>query len=144
MSSLAEVEKRYFEKLFDMGSGYVLYGIYNDTTYGALFKHYGIDIHHSPEFQTYSTSKANKMRSFWEQQPDGIVGKILSDMMDAYEADEELNGRKIDRPLLKKCRAIADRLLGKEEKRENRIEGINRRNFSGSGVFDSQYWKVAD
>lgn len=110
MSSITDIEKRYMEKLLDMGGGYVL--DYSDPSYGEFFKRHGINIH-GPKYQTYGTSKAKKMRAFWEQEPDAVVGKVLSEMMDSYEADGELNGREIDKPVLEKGRSIADRLLGK-------------------------------
>lgn len=113
MSSLTDIEKRYIEKLLDMGGGYVL--DYSDASYGEFFKRHGINIH-GPKYQTYGTSKAKKMRAFWEQDPDLVVGKVLSEMMDSYEADGELNGRDIDRPILEKARGIANRLLGKKGK----------------------------
>ncbi|WP_299147244.1 hypothetical protein [uncultured Tateyamaria sp.] len=113
MSSLTDIEKRYIEKLLEMGGGYVL--DYSDASYGEFFKRHGINIH-GPKYQTYGTSKGKKMRSFWEQESDTVVGKVLSEMMDSYEADCELNGRVIDRPVLKKGRGIANRLLGKKAK----------------------------
>lgn len=111
MSSLGEIEKRYLEKLFDMSTGYVL--DFSDPAYGEFFKRYRIDIH-GPKYQTYGTSKAKKLRAFWEQEPDALVGKVLSEMLDTYEADCELNGRTLDRPVLDKSRTIVDRLLGKQ------------------------------
>lgn len=111
MSSMTDIEKRYIEKLLEMGSGYVL--DYSDASYGEFFKRHGINIH-GTKYQTYGTSKGKKMRSFWEQEPDAVVGKVLSEMMDSYEADVELNGREIDRPVLEKGRGIVDRLLGRK------------------------------
>ena len=113
MSSLTDIEKRYMEKLLDMGGGYVL--DYSDASYGEFFKRHAINIH-GPKYQTYGTSKAKKMRAFWEQEPDPVVGKVLSEMMDSCEADGELNGRDIDRPVLEKARGIANRLLGEKAK----------------------------
>lgn len=110
MSTLTDIEKRYLEKLLEMSGGYVL--DYSDATYGEFFGRHNIDIH-GLKYQTYGTSKAKKMRSFWEQEPDSIVGSILAEMMDSYEVDGELNGREIDRPVLEKCRGIVDRLSGK-------------------------------
>lgn len=110
MSSLTDVDKRYLEKLFEMGSGFVL--DFSDASYGEFFRRHGIDIH-GPKYQTYGTSKAKKLRAFWEQEPDGIVGKVLSEMMDSYEADGELNGREINAPVLQKGRNIVQRLAGK-------------------------------
>jgi len=110
MSSLTDIEKRYFEKLFGMQSGYVL--DFSDPTFGEFFRRHNVDIH-GRTYQTYGTSKAKKMRAFWEQAPDALVGKVLSEMLDSYEADCELNSREIDAPILEKSRAIANRLSGK-------------------------------
>lgn len=110
MSTLSEIDKKYIEKLLDMDGGYVL--SYSDATYGEFFKRHGIDIH-GAKYQTYGTSKAKKMRAFWEQESDRSVGKVLSELMDLYEADGELNGREVNKPILEKCRLIAGRLLGK-------------------------------
>lgn len=111
MSSLTEIEKRYLERLLDMGSGYVL--DFSDPNYGAFFKRHRIDIH-GPKYQTYGTSKAKKMRSFWELEADATVGKVLLELLDSYEADCELNQRTLDKPIFDKCRTIADRLTGKK------------------------------
>lgn len=110
MSSLTDIEKRYLEKLLGMGSGYVL--DYSDPTYGEFFARHGIQIHGS-KYQTYGTSKAKKMRAFWEQEDDTKVGTVLNEMIDSYEADCDLNNRELDAPLLEKSRAIVSRLLGK-------------------------------
>ena len=109
MSSLTDTEKRYLEKLLGMRSGYVL--DYSDATFGTLFSRYKIDIH-GPKYQTHGTSKAKKMRAFWEQEPDILVGKILSDMLDSYETDCDLNNWKPDAPLLEKSRSFVTRLSG--------------------------------
>jgi len=110
MSSLTDIEKRYIEKLLGMQSGYVL--DYSDATYGEFFGRYKVDIH-GRKYQTYGTSKAKKMRAFWEQEPDALVGKVLSELLDSYEADCELNGREIDAPILEEVRGIVGRLTGK-------------------------------
>ncbi|OWU68767.1 hypothetical protein [Phaeobacter sp. 22II1-1F12B] len=123
MSSLTDIEKRYMEKLLDMGGGYVL--DYSDASYGEFFKRHGINIH-GPKYQTYGTSKAKKMRAFWEQESDQVVGKVLSEMMDSYEADGELNGRDVDQPVLEKARGITNRLLGKRGKPP---EALNEESF---------------
>lgn len=113
MSSLTDIDKRYLEKLLGMESGYVL--DYSDNTFGEFFTRHRVSIH-SKKYQSYGTSKAKKMRSFWEQAPDSLVGQVLSEMLDSYEADCELNGRDVDQPILEKARGITDRLLGKKTK----------------------------
>ena len=107
MSSLTVIEKRYLEQLLNMGSGYVL--DFSDRTFGDLFNRQGIDIH-GPKYQTYGTSKAKKMRAFWEQESDATVSKVLNEMMDQIQADHELKGSDIDLSLLAKGRDIVTRL----------------------------------
>ncbi|WP_299567522.1 hypothetical protein [uncultured Sulfitobacter sp.] len=88
---------------------------YSDVTFGAFFNKFRIDIL-GQEYQTYGTSKAKKMRAFGEQEPDPIVGKVLSEMLDSYVATCELGGTEIDKPVFEKGRAIVDRLLGNKAK----------------------------
>lgn len=109
MSSLTDIEKRYFEKLLGMQSGYVL--DYSDATFGEFFKPHRVDIHRQ-KYQTYGTSKAKKMRAFWEEEPDALVGKVLEEMLDAYESDCSLNNRDAEATVLEKARGIVARLSG--------------------------------
>lgn len=109
MSSLTDIEKRYFENLLGMASGYVL--DYSDQTFAEFFNHHRIQIH-SAKYQTYGSSKAKKLRSFWEQEPDAVVGKVLSELLDAYETVSTLNGQQSDTAVLEKARSIVARLEG--------------------------------
>lgn len=110
MSSLNEIDKRYLEKLLGMQSGYVL--DYSDTTFGEFFVRHKVDIH-GAKYQKYGTSKAKKVRAFWEQEADALVARILSELLDSYQADCDLNGKERDAGLLDKCRVIVARLTGK-------------------------------
>lgn len=110
MSSLTDAEKRYLEKLLGMQSGYVLN--YSDATFGEFFERYKIDIH-GQRYQTYGSSKAKKMRAFWEQEPDALVAPVLAEMIESYKADCDLNGRVADAPVLAKSQEIVARLRGK-------------------------------
>lgn len=110
MSSLTDIEKRYLEKLFGMQSGYVL--DYSDATFGEFFDRHKVDIH-GPNYKIYGTSKAKKMRAFWKREPDSLVGKVLAEMLDSYEADCDLNNRETDVSVLEKSRGIVARLSGK-------------------------------
>lgn len=109
MSSLTDIEKRYFEKLLGMQSGYVL--DYSDAAFGEFFNRHRVNIH-GQKYQTYGSSKARKMRAFWEQEPDILVGKVLGEMLDAYEAYCTLNNRDAEVPVLEKSRGIVARLSG--------------------------------
>lgn len=110
MSSLTDAEKRYLEKALAMNQGFVL--DYKDSQFGSFFKRFDIDIH-SDRYQTYGSSKANKMRSFWEQGSDVLVGKVLGEMLDVYEADCALNGHEVESIALEKSREIVARLSGR-------------------------------
>jgi hypothetical protein len=109
MSSLTEVEKRYLEALLGMQSGYVL--DYSDNTFAQLFNRHKIHIH-APQYQIHGTSKAKKMRAFWEREPDALVGNVLSEMLDSYETECDLKNKEIDTKILKKSRDIVKRLTG--------------------------------
>jgi len=112
MSTLTEVEKRYLEKILGMESGYVL--DYNDMAFGQLFSRHGVDIH-GAKYQIYGTSKAKKMRAFWEREPDVLVGRVVSELLDVYEANCKLNGKKVDAAVLKESRSIVGRLSGRPQ-----------------------------
>jgi len=92
-----------------MSGGYVL--DYSDATFGEFFNRHRIDIH-GRKYHTYGTSKAKKMRAFWEIEPDAVVGSVLAEMIESYEADCDLNKRPPDAPLLEKIQAIVGRLRG--------------------------------
>lgn len=112
MSSLTDIDKRYLERLLGMGGGYVL--DYSDASLGEFFRRHKVDIH-GPKYQTYGTSKAKKLRSFWEQEPDKLVATVLGEMLDSYEASCELEGHDLNQGVLDKSLAIVARLGGKNE-----------------------------
>lgn len=129
MSTLTDIEKRYLEKLLKMGEGYVL--DYSDATFGEFFKRHKIDIH-GQAYQTYGTSKAKKMRAFWDREDDNTVASALAEMLDSYEADCDLNSRELDASLLEKSRAIVARLQGKSEQQKSAqtVDDFLHREFS--------------
>jgi len=112
VSSLTVIERRYLEKFLEMGGGYVL--SYSDKSFGAFFQRHSIDIHGS-KYQTLGTSKANKLRSFWDSEGDSVVSKVMSAMLDEYEADCDLNKKKVDSELLVKVRDIVSRISGGQQ-----------------------------
>ena len=127
MSGLTAVEKRYLEKILDMSSGYVL--DFTDATFAEFFNRYNVNIHGN-QFQTYGTSKAKKMRAFWERGSDVLVGRVLSEMLDNYEADCDLNNHERDTSLLTKSREIVTRLSGKAPTaKPAAVEGFMSKDF---------------
>ena len=109
MSRITGVEKRYLEAILGMGGGYVL--DYTDATFGEFFRKHQIDIH-GLKYQTYGTSKARKMRAFWDQDPDNVVAGVLAEMLDSYEADCAIREVDVNAGVLTKCREAISRLNG--------------------------------
>ena len=128
MSTLTDIDRRYLEKILGMGGGYVL--DYTDASFADFFRRYRVNIH-AGRYQTKGTSKAKKLRSFWEQESDALVGLTLSEMLDAYEAHCDLNGGEVDRPVLEKARDSVAVLLGKprEPKPSRTVEGFLHQEF---------------
>lgn len=111
MSSLTDTDRRYFEKLLDMAGGYVL--DFSNATFDEIFSMHRIRIHHE-KYQKYGSSKAKKLRAFWEIESDSLVATVMSEMLDAYEVSCDLNGHEKDEIVLSKCRQIVERLSGKK------------------------------
>jgi len=122
MSSLNNIDKRYLEKILGMGDGYVL--DFSDPIFGEFFSRHKIDIH-GTKYQTYGTSKAKKLRAFWEKEADDTVHPVLNEMLASYEADCELNGKNVDEPLLKKAKIIVGSLGGKTTTQMPITDNIN-------------------
>lgn len=53
------------------------------------------------------------MRAFWEQESDELVGSVLSELLDNYEATCDLKGGERDTVLLGKSREIVAKLFGR-------------------------------
>ena len=109
MSSLTAAEKLHLENVLNMDTGYVLN--FTNATFGQLFGSYGVDIHNA-RYEIYGTSKAKKMRAFWEKEPDVLVGRVLAEMLDTYVAQCDSDGCVPVSTSIRKCREIVARLSG--------------------------------
>jgi hypothetical protein len=109
MSSLTRREKAFLENLFGMESGYVLG--FSDRTFGVFFDEFDIDIH-DIKHQKYGTSKANKLRFFWDTYEDSIVKDVLSALIEEAKYIFEKNYKE-DIPSIfpeEECFEIIERL----------------------------------
>jgi hypothetical protein len=100
MSNLTIVEKRKFEQLLGMNSGYVLdftnrsfAELVSDSTGRNIF---------DKQYDHGSGSKANRLRAFWQKEDNAVVGKLMGELLDYSEATG---------PLAEVCRLIVARLL---------------------------------
>ena len=104
MANLTFFEKNKLEKLFGMGGGYVL-DFSNRTFQEFVADIAGRDIF-DQKYEYASGSKANRLRAFWSKEPNHVVGKLLSGLLDYCK------GGSADTPSLHEdCRRIAQRLL---------------------------------
>jgi hypothetical protein len=105
MSSLTALEKRTLERLFEMGSGYVL-NFSNRTFQEFVLDTVRLDIFDA-KYEYGSGSKANRLRGFWTVEPDHVVAALLAGML-AY-AKQELTP---DADFVGRTQLIVDRLRG--------------------------------
>lgn len=79
MSELTNIEKRKFETLFGMASGYVL-NFVNRTLDEFVIDSTGLSIL-DEKYNSGSGSKACRLRAFWTLEPNQVVAKLLADLM---------------------------------------------------------------
>lgn len=84
MATLNYTEKRKLEEFLGMGSGYVL-----DFSNRAFreFIHDGVGMDIDDPHVGGSGSKAWRLRHFWSEQPDYVVGKLLKDMIESVTVE---------------------------------------------------------
>ena len=63
--------------------------------------------------RTERRRRRKKLRAFWTQESDVVVAPVLSELLDLYEVQCELNGKKHNTDLIKKSRLIVARLSGR-------------------------------
>jgi hypothetical protein len=117
MSTLTVTDWAYLEKFLDMSGGYPQRypgEKFSDNNFGAFFQRHSIDIH-GAKCQIHGTSKANKLRAFWDIESDPIVGKVMSGMVDEYVGGCELNNKSVDAAILEKVQGVVSRLSGKPQ-----------------------------
>jgi len=110
MSSLNTKDKRILEKFLQMDSGYVL--DFDNRPFGEFVAD-AVDVEiHSTRYTTHGTSKAKKLRTFWDVEDDHIVGRLLTALID-YATHSGPHGQKMtaeQKKVLGECREIANRL----------------------------------
>lgn len=141
-----------------MSSGWVL--DFTNATFADFFRdEAGIDIY-DDAYAKGSGSKANRLRAFWDREPDQVVGPVLSSLVVVWE---QLNAGQEEPPVAARCRAAVERLLhssgteGRSELRAGTADGggatAGRRTnmrcfviqpFDEGGEFDQRYEQVLE
>lgn len=112
MSSLKVIEKRVFEDLFEMGGGYVL--DFTNNTFAEFFRDTAhIDIY-AQKYAFNGDSKAKRLRAFWETEPDALVGKVLSGLLEVWQYNTSKSGQVGNSSKYKNAMGIIARLTGKQ------------------------------
>ncbi len=112
MSTLTTSEKRKLERAFGMGDGYVLN--FKDRTFADFFEEFVRRDINDPRYQVQGTSKAKRLRTFWQVEPDAVVARLIESLLN-YAVDERLlrpvessdHARQVE-----ECGQIALRLAG--------------------------------
>lgn len=107
MSDLTNLEKRQFERLLQMGGGYVL--DFSNRTFAEFVSDSVRRIISDPRYAYGSGSKANLLRGFWKEETNRTVGKLLGDLVEYAVAEGQVGTeRQTD---LEGCRRAVARLL---------------------------------
>ncbi len=127
MSSLRMAEKAHFEALFGMGGGYVL--DFSNNTFAAFFRESARADIYSEKYARNGNSKANRLRSFLEVEPDQVAGHVLAELLEYWRA-------KCPRPSAddvahaQACGPIMDRLLGRSYRPEDTEDRFLQQSFA--------------
>lgn len=120
MSDLTSIEKLKLEKLLEMESGYVL-DFSNFTLQEFILENLNIGIY-DEKYNYRSGSKANRLRGFWAEEPNHVVGELLEKLLE-YWRTKRLIARKAiapdDEMLINECQKITERLKGNFVKKKN-------------------------
>ncbi|MBK8296857.1 MAG: TIGR02391 family protein [Saprospiraceae bacterium] len=112
MANLTTKEKQILEKLFQMNSGYVLN--FSDRTMGEFFRDdVDIDIYNK-EYIYASGSKANRVRGFWLNADDKIVGKSIVKLIEYIENQinlGKLNQEDFSKKVILEAKSISEKLI---------------------------------
>jgi hypothetical protein len=136
VSTLTPVEKRSFESLFGMGTGYVM--DFTNQSFAQLFRDVvGLEIYDDC-YALHGTSKAQRLRGFWELEDDATVAKVLSTMIDIWKADNDAQPQPKSEIGYNECKKIVNRLMGGQLAVDIKIEleafGLQKIKFASLGL----------
>lgn len=116
MTNLTSIEKIKFEKLFEMRGGYVL--DFSDRTFREfIIENVDRDIY-IDKYDIKGTSKANRLRTFWDIEPASTVGKLLNVLLEYWKTRKLISGETIphgEQEIYDNCKKIAGELISREK-----------------------------
>ncbi|RFS25617.1 TIR domain-containing protein [Aeromonas dhakensis] len=106
--ALDKVEQKIVEQYFDMRTGYVLH--HSNRTFADFFKQFDIDIYND-RYCDIGDSKAKRLRSFFNQHDDEIIGKVILALIEDNDTERDVNTHSKNNELRQSCIDIASRLI---------------------------------
>lgn len=114
MANLSPIDKLKLEKVFGMAGGYVL--DFSSPSFRAFVRDVvGLDIE-AAKYQYNSGSKANRLRAFFFNESDVVVGKLIDALLNYSQESRRLSGKPLiadEIQLHRECFNISARLSGK-------------------------------
>lgn len=129
MSSLQFVGKQHFEKIFEMGAGYLL--DFSNASLQDFMNDFKIDLS-SHKYDKYGSSKAKRFRAFWEIEEDDIVADVLQALLNLAESIRKLETKDIE--LAQKYINIL--------KGDNAIQDIIKKEFTENDFLKQEFSKI--
>lgn len=111
MSDLTFIEKQKLEKLLGMETGYVLG--FTDRSFTEFIAEHTRKNIYDPLYARGSGSKANRLRAFWDKEPNYLVGKLVSGLLDCLRLSKGTYSKPLtvdEAELYEECQRIAKRL----------------------------------
>ncbi len=93
MANLNFTQKQHFEKIFEMGSGYLL--DFSNSSLQEFMNDFKIDLG-SSMYDKYGSSKAKRFRAFWEVENDELVAKVLQSLLNLAISKKTLVSKDIE------------------------------------------------
>lgn len=131
MANLTQTEKFKYEKLFEMGSGYVL-DFSNPSFQRFIYDTIGIDVYNE-KYGIFGASKANRLRAIWQFESDYNVGKLLDEMLEYWKTKALLKGNSLnegEKSIYSDCLNINNKLLGLQKEKIETKEDFLKKDFS--------------
>jgi len=125
MSDLTSSEKYKLESLLGMDSGYVL-DFSNARFQEFILDNTGLNIE-DEKYNYKSGSKANRLRSFWKEESNYIVGRLIEALLERWRTQKLANNVEVNisqQDLFNECAKIFQRLLKEdfENKEQDEIK----------------------
>ena len=96
MADLSGLQKHKMEKALRMGNGFVL-DFSNPSLQAFIFDSTGLDIWDEKYLnQSGSNSKANRLRSFWVQEANSVVGRLLVNLLEYRKYRDTESGAEVE------------------------------------------------